>query len=114
AARRVVRASPRFCHAVGLDPLEINGMSFLQILAGPTWEAGDFSTGLRNLSDRLKQREAFRDLLLPVHVRGDERWWKMTASPRFDEEGRFCGFRGVGSDVTEQRASADRINRMAR
>jgi diguanylate cyclase (GGDEF)-like protein/PAS domain S-box-containing protein len=114
AARRVVRASPRFCHAVGLDPLKINGMSFLQILAGPTWEAGNFSAGLRNLSDRLKQREAFRDLLLPVHVRGEERWWEMTASPRFDEEGRFAGFRGVGSDVTEQRASADRINRMAR
>ena len=27
---------------------------------------------------------------------------------------RFIGFRGVGSDVTEQRASADKINRMAR
>src|SRR3546814_10224524 len=26
AARRVVRASPRFCHAVGLDPIRINGM----------------------------------------------------------------------------------------
>src|SRR3546814_2952336 len=38
----------------------------------------------------------------------------MTASPRLDEEGRFIGFRGVGSDVTERRASTDRINRMAR
>ena len=38
----------------------------------------------------------------------------MSASPRFDETGVFCGFRGVGSDVTEQRASADKINRMAR
>ncbi|HVI99621.1 MAG TPA: EAL domain-containing protein [Sphingomonas sp.] len=114
AARRVVRASPRFCHAVGLDPIKINGMSFLQILAGPTWEQGNFSAGLRSLSDKLKQREAFRDLLLPVEVRGEQRWWEMTASPRIDEEGRFCGFRGVGSDVTEQRASADRINRMAR
>jgi diguanylate cyclase (GGDEF)-like protein/PAS domain S-box-containing protein len=114
AARRVVRASPRFCHAVGLDPLKINGMSFLQVLAGPTWETGNFSAGLRTFTEKLKEREAFRDLLLPVEVGGEERWWEMTASPRFDEEGRFCGFRGVGSDVTEQRASADRINRMAR
>ena len=114
AARRVVRASPRFCHAVGLDPLKINGMSFLQVLAGPTWDTGNFSAGLRTFTEKLKQREAFRDLLLPVEVEGEERWWEMTASPRFDEEGRFCGFRGVGSDVTEQRASADRINRMAR
>src|SRR3546814_12078801 len=54
AARRVVRASPRFCHAVGLDPIRINGMSFLQILAGSTWEQGNFSAGLRSLSDKLK------------------------------------------------------------
>src|SRR3546814_9490626 len=89
-------------------------MSFLQILAGSTWEQGNFSAGLRSLSDKLKQREAFRDLLLPVEVHGEHRWWEMTASPRLDEEGRFIGFRGVGSDVTERRASTDRINRMAR
>src|SRR3546814_14526231 len=89
-------------------------MSFLQILAGSTWEQGNFSAGLRSLSDKLKQREAFRDLLLPVEVHGEHRWWEMTASPRLDEEGRFIGFRGVGSDITERRASTDRINRMAR
>src|SRR3546814_17018360 len=38
----------------------------------------------------------------------------MPAIPRLDEEGRVIGFRGVGSDVTERRASTDRINRMAR
>jgi len=114
AARRVVRASPRFAYAVGHDPISINGLPFVQVLAGPTWEGGNFSAGLRNLADKLKSREGFRDLLLPVQVQGEERWWEIAASPRFDEEGRFMGFRGVGSDVTEARASADKINRMAR
>jgi diguanylate cyclase (GGDEF)-like protein/PAS domain S-box-containing protein len=114
AARRVVKASPRFIHACGLDPLTINGMPFLQVLAGPSWESGDFSAGLRLVADKLKNRESFRDIALPVTVDGVERWWEIAASPRFDGSGHFLGFRGVGSDVTEQRASADKINRMAR
>jgi diguanylate cyclase (GGDEF)-like protein/PAS domain S-box-containing protein len=114
AARRVVKATPRFAYACGLDPVTINGMPFLQVLAGPSWDAGNFAAGLRDLSDKLKERDSFRDLRLPVTVNGEERWWEIAASPRFDEGGAFIGFRGVGSDVTEQRASADKINRMAR
>ena len=114
AARRVIKASPRFAFACGLDPVTINGMPFLQVLAGPAWEGGNFSAGLRQLAEKLKNRESFRDLALPVTVNGEERWWEIAASPRFDALGAFCGFRGVGSDVTEQRASADKINRMAR
>ncbi|RDE07094.1 putative bifunctional diguanylate cyclase/phosphodiesterase [Sphingomonas aracearum] len=114
ANRRVVRASARFARAVGLDLVTINNMPFLQVLAGPTWEAGNFSAGLRLLAEKLKTREAFRDLRLPVIVDGEERWWEIAASPRHDDRGAFIGFRGVGSDVTEQRKSADKINRMAR
>lgn len=114
ANRRIVRASPRFAHSVGLDPLSVNGMPFLQVLAGSAWESGNFSAGLRTLAAKLKGRESFRDLLLPVEVNGEERWWEIAANPRLDDHGAFIGFRGVGSDVTEQRASADKINRMAR
>jgi diguanylate cyclase (GGDEF)-like protein len=113
-SRRVIKASPRFAYACGLDPVTINGMPFLQVLAGPGWESGNFPAGLRELAEKLKARDSFRDLRLPVVVAGEERWWEIAASPRFDERGGFCGFRGVGSDVTEQRASADKINRMAR
>ena len=114
AQRRVIRANPRFALSLGADPKTINGTPFLQLLAGPTWEAGNFAAGLRDLAERLKAREPFHDILLPVQVHGEERWWEMSASPRFDEAGGFCGFRGVGSDVTEARKSADKINKMAR
>jgi diguanylate cyclase (GGDEF)-like protein len=114
AQRRVARANPRFAVAVGADPKTINGTPFLQVLAGATWESGNFANGLRDLAEKLKGREAFRDLLLPVYVEGEERWWEMSASPRFDETNMFIGFRGVGSDVTEARRTSDKINRMAR
>ncbi len=114
ANRRVVRASPRFARSIGIDPKAINGMSFLEALAGPTWESGTFAAGLHQLAEKLKSRQPFRDLLLPVYIEGVERWWEMSASPRLDDNGGFMGFRGVGSDVTEARESADKINRMAR
>jgi len=66
------------------------------------------------LADKLKNRENFSDLILPVTVAGEARWWELSASPRFDDSGSFLGFRGVGSDVTEAHRSADKINRMAR
>jgi diguanylate cyclase (GGDEF)-like protein len=110
----VVRANPRFSTSLGADPATINGTPFLQLLAGPTWETGNFAQGLRTLAERLKSRDAFADLLLPVFVDDEERWWEMSASPRYDETGQFTGFRGVGSDVTERHRSADQINKMAR
>lgn len=114
AQRRVIRANPSFAMSLGIEPGQMNGMPFLQALAGPTWESGNFAAGLRALAEKLRGREAFRDLMLPVLVGGEERWWEMSASPRFDERGTFMGFRGVGSDVTEARRSADKISRMAR
>ncbi|QBM76390.1 EAL domain-containing protein [Sphingomonas sp. AAP5] len=114
AARRVVRASPRFALSVGLDPVGVNGKSLLEVLAGKTWDSGSFAPALRTLAENLKGRTAFRGLVLPVNVAEQERWYEIAANPRYDDHGAFLGFRGVGADVTEQRASADKINRMAR
>ncbi|MGY2735113.1 putative bifunctional diguanylate cyclase/phosphodiesterase [Sphingomonas sp. UYP23] len=114
AARRVLRASPRFALSVGLDPAGVNGKSLLEVLAGKTWEAGNFAPALRTLAEHLKGRAAFRGLVLPVCVADQERWYEIAANPRYDEQGAFLGFRGVGADVTEQRASEEKINRMAR
>ncbi|WP_448658037.1 putative bifunctional diguanylate cyclase/phosphodiesterase [Sphingomonas sp. CJ99] len=112
--RRLSRASPRFARSIGVEPEDIHGKSILEVLAGPSWEAANFDPGLRKMAEHIKQRDAFADLLLPVHVGGEQRWWEMTASPRYDERGAFLGYRGVGSDVTEARASAEKISRLAR
>lgn len=114
AQRRVIRANPRFAASLGAEPTVINDAQFLQILAGTAWDTGNFAPGLREMAEKLKRREPFRDLLLPVQIGSGERWWELTGSPRFDDEGSFCGFRGVGSDVTEARESANKISRMAR
>ena len=114
AQRRIVRAGARFALSLGRDPARIDGLPLLQVLAGPDWETGQFAPSLRILADKLKARESFRDLVLQIGVGGEQRWWQLAANPRFDDDGNFVGFRGVGSDVTEARQSADRISRMAR
>ncbi|MGE1125646.1 PAS domain-containing protein, partial [Pseudomonas zeae] len=78
------------------------------------WESGRFAAGLHSLADHLKRRESFSNLVLPVEVQGQTRWWELSASPRHDENGIFLGFRGVASDVTTQRESADKIAMLAR
>lgn len=112
--RRIVRPSPRFAHAFGKDAEELSGKSFVQMLAGENWESGKFASPLRELANNLNHKESFANLIVPVWLDGEEHWWELSASPVFDASGAFTGFRGVGSDVTEQRASADRIAHLAR
>jgi diguanylate cyclase (GGDEF)-like protein/PAS domain S-box-containing protein len=114
ASRCLTHVSPRFAIALGVEPQALETKPLLQILAGDAWDAGNFSAGLRELSEKLKNRESFSDLVLPVQIGGNTHWWELSASPRFDDNGNFVGFRGVGSDVTEAYRSADKINRMAR
>ncbi len=114
ASKCLTHVSPRFAYALGVEPEALETKPLLQILAGESWEAGNFSAGLRELAEKLKRRDSFSDLILPVTVAGEAHFWEMSASPRYDERGSFLGFRGVGSDVTAQRRSADKINHMAR
>ncbi|CAN5119999.1 EAL domain-containing protein [soil metagenome] len=114
ASKCLTHVSPRFAFALGMDTEMLETKPLLQILAGTAWEAGNFSAGLRDLAERLKMRESFSDLILPVTIGSEIHWWELSASPRFDDRGSFLGFRGVGSDVTAQRRSADKINHMAR
>lgn len=114
ANRRITKASPRFAHAAGRDPGELEGVSILQLLAGEHWSTGKFPPALHDLANRLNRKESFASLLVPVTLDERVRWWELSASPSYDSAGSFIGFRGVGSDVTEQRASADRIAHLAR
>jgi diguanylate cyclase (GGDEF)-like protein len=114
ALRRISGVSSRFAETLGMQPSQMEGASLVQILAGSGWADGRFAAGLHSLADHLKRRESFSNLALPVEVNGQWRWWELSASPRHDENGVFQGFRGVGSDITVQRESADKIAQLAR
>ncbi|HWU03259.1 MAG TPA: EAL domain-containing protein, partial [Novosphingobium sp.] len=112
--RRVRSVSPRFAEALGMDPHKIEGESFLKLVAGPHEAGVPVDDSLHALADRLKGRESFSNLLVRVTVRGEQRWWELSGTPRRDDNGAFVGFRGVASDVTDERESAEKITYLAR
>ena len=113
-SRCATHVSPRFAYALGEEARTIEGQPLLKLIAGDAWEKGQYPDALHDLADRLKRRESFSNLIVPVTMKGLTRWWELSASPRNGEDGAFLGFRGVGSDVTEQRVSADKISHLAR
>ena len=114
SSRRLVHVSPRLAYALGAGAEALEGVPLLQALSGDAWETGRFPKSLHDMAERMKRRDSFSNLIVPVTIGGKPRWWELSASPRLDETGRFLGFRGVGSDVTEQRATAEQISKMAR
>lgn len=112
--RCISHASPRFAFALESEAKVIEGQPLLKLIAGDSWETGRYPDELHDLADKLKRREAFSNLIVPVTINGKRRWWELSASPRQAEDGSFLGFRGVGSDVTEQRESAEKISHLAR
>lgn len=113
-SRRLRAVSPRFAFALGRSQESIEGCPLLEMIAGSKWESGQFPPSMHDLAERLKNRENFSNLLVQVSILGEERWWELSGTPMRDEQGRFLGFRGVGSDVTEQRNSSEKIAYLAR
>ncbi|EDL48936.1 sensory box/GGDEF family protein [Erythrobacter sp. SD-21] len=112
--RRLRSVSPRLSFAMGREIADIEGKSFLQLISGDGWKTGQFPPSLHDLADRLKSRESFSGLVVKALVNGQVRWWEMSGTPMFDEDGKWLGFRGVGSDVTAQRESSEKIAYLAR
>jgi diguanylate cyclase (GGDEF)-like protein len=73
--------------------------------------SGDVFEPLRR---RMEARRPFRDMVMPVNMGGQRRWWSMTGKPVEDVAGSFIGYRGVGSDVTAMHRSRERIAYLAR
>ncbi len=113
-ARRLRSVSPRFAFALGRSQADVEGKPLLEMIAGRNWASGQFPQSLHDLAEKLKNRENFSTMLVQVSILGEERWWELSGTPVRDEQGRFTGFRGVGSDVTEQRASSEKIAYLAR
>lgn len=113
-SRRVRSVSPRFAFALGRDAAEIEGVPFVQLVAGAAWDGGQFPPSLHELAEKLKRRESFSNMLVRVTIGGKPRWWELSGTPKLTENGHFDGFRGVGSDVTEARENSDKIAWLAR
>ncbi|WP_439532605.1 putative bifunctional diguanylate cyclase/phosphodiesterase [Polymorphobacter sp.] len=112
ACGRLLHASPRFAEIAGQPYGTLIGQRLSDIL-GPA-DSSEERAALRALANVFHSRRPFRDLTVPAHIGAETRWWAISGTPRFEPDGRFAGFRGVGRDVTEVRRSQVRIAQLAR
>lgn len=106
--------STRFARAVGHSVAELESMAIDDLLAPADGDSTKDEAGLRHIVASIAARTAFAELIVPIAGSEGIRCIELSARPRFDAQGRFLGYRGVGSDVTEARVAADRIAYMAR
>jgi PAS domain S-box-containing protein len=77
-----------------------------ELIGHTPWELGDMgldAAAMAAFRDDLRNHRPFSDLLTRQHGHESrERWVNIGGEPKFDEEGRFTGYWGVGRDVTAE------------
>ena len=94
------------------DPETLLGRQFTTLLSVDARSDGDIGEE-RTLGFHLSARFPFSDVIVRAAT-NDDVHWSLSGNPVFDENGRFMGFRGIGTDLTEQRRSEQEITRLAR
>jgi diguanylate cyclase (GGDEF)-like protein len=93
------------------EPEALLGRQFTDLLS-----VDNNSDGLeerKTLGFHLSARFPFSDVVVRPASEQDVHW-SLSGNPVFDDLGRFLGFRGIGTDLTEQRRSEQEISRLAR
>ncbi len=103
--------SDSVAQVLGRDPADLVQGAFTDLIAPPSRDASPASE--RTLGFYLSSHVAFQDLIVEAKSK-NEIWWSISGRPVHDEAGRFFGFRGFASDLTEKRRSEVELDRLAR
>lgn len=109
-AGHITHASGRFAEALGRSYRELIGLHFLTLMGNPDRD----NPYIKSVIDAFSERRAYREMVVPAKICGDDRWWSLSATPKFAADGSFEGYRGVGRDITEARRSEEQIVQLAR
>jgi diguanylate cyclase (GGDEF)-like protein/PAS domain S-box-containing protein len=102
AENRVTYISHRMTLMLGKPSSQLLGHSFPALLGGNA-----------ELGKVLLDQQSFTGLEMELGTPRGVRWISMTGDPIIDTAGRFEGFRGVGSDITEIRQTQERLTHLA-
>ncbi|MCC2602954.1 EAL domain-containing protein [Sphingopyxis sp. FBM22] len=114
AQHRLEKISATWAAAWQSTPAALEGKGLLDLISQGMTDEQSPSAALMKLRKKMQKQDKFASLVIPVTVRSQKRWWRLSAVPRFDPDGKFLGYRGIGSDVTDQHSSAEHIARLAR
>ncbi len=99
---RVIYISSRMSAMLGRPANNLLGHSLPSLLGGHG-----------ELGSKLLEKQAFANLEMELRTPAGPRWISIAGDPIIDPAGRFDGFRGVGSDITEIRQTQERLTHLA-
>jgi diguanylate cyclase (GGDEF)-like protein/PAS domain S-box-containing protein len=99
---RVTYISSRMTALLGRPATQLLGHSLPSLLGGHA-----------ELGRMLLAKQPFNSLEMELVTARGTRWISMAGDPIIDTAGRFEGFRGVGSDITEMRQTQERLTHLA-
>ena len=102
AENRVTYISSRMSALLGRPATQLLGHSLPALLGGHA-----------ELGRVLLEKQAFNALEMELKTPRGNRWISIAGDPIIDTAGRFEGFRGVGSDITEIRQTQERLTHLA-
>ena len=110
ATGTVNRLSGGFTKATGAAEDDLLGADFLLFLRHITAPSDPL---ILQIERAMATRETFQDVEVQIAVTGQECWWRLTGKPAFDEAGKYLGYLGTGSDITERKIAERRITLLA-
>ncbi|MBA2770555.1 MAG: sensor domain-containing diguanylate cyclase [Sphingomonas sp.] len=99
---RVTYISSRMTALLGRPATQLLGHALPSLLGGHA-----------ELGRKLLEKQPFNSLEMQLETARGARWISIAGDPIVDTAGRFEGFRGVGSDVTEIRQTQERLTHLA-
>jgi diguanylate cyclase (GGDEF)-like protein/PAS domain S-box-containing protein len=102
ADNRVTYISSRMSALLGKPASQLIGHSLPALLGGHA-----------ELGRVLLEKQPFNSLEMDLTTARGTRWISIAGDPIIDTAGRFEGFRGVGSDITEIRQTQERLTHLA-
>ncbi|MES2119806.1 MAG: EAL domain-containing protein [Pseudomonadota bacterium] len=99
---RVTYISSRMSALLGRSANQLLGHSLPALLGGSA-----------ELGRVLLEKQAFNSLEMELKTPRGNRWISIGGDPIIDTAGRFEGFRGVGSDITDIRQTQERLTHLA-
>jgi diguanylate cyclase (GGDEF)-like protein/PAS domain S-box-containing protein len=103
--------SDSVAQALGRSTEDLLDRPFTDLISTET--ADGSATSERTLGFYLSSHVAFQDLIVRAKTK-NEIWWSISGRPVHDEIGRFFGFRGFASDLTQMRQSEVELDRLAK
>jgi diguanylate cyclase (GGDEF)-like protein/PAS domain S-box-containing protein len=100
---RYKNVSARAAAVAGKRPEEMNGQNPSIVFGKTVPKADDTDNLALTLVQAIAARQSFRDTVVPVMIKGEERFWSLSGRPVYDKAGKFAGYHGVGSDISDGR-----------